>query len=313
MPDITTAAPASDHLALFCDDAFHALNLRAGQEVRRIDHHADGRLVGSLVGVRDGGVFCSGHSAPWGGPDLLRDGEGPGEVADLLSAAVAALDEDGVDLIRVRARPAFYSPAQAAAQAALLNMGFRVEACEINHHLDLTEFADADDYVAALRSPARRALRHCAGEPFSFARADDEHGWAAGYAVLAENRMAKGRRLSLSLDYMRAARDAFPGRIRMYVLSHDGSPCAAALVYRVLPRRDLVVAWGDSGHELPRSPMNLLAHQVVAASLADDVVSLDLGISSVGGTPDRGLCRFKRSILARESLRLDLVRERGGA
>lgn len=167
------------------------------------------------------------------------------------------------------------------------------------------------DYVEALRSPARRALRHAFSEPFTFTEADDERGWSTAYAVLAANRAAKGRRLSLSLDYVRAARDAFPGRIRMHLLAHDGVPCAAALVYRVLPRRDLVVAWGDAGHALARSPMNLLAHRLVERALADGVLSLDLGILSVAGVPDRGLCRFKRSILARETLRVDLVRERG--
>lgn len=311
MGDAAVAAPAAHHLALFSADAFHALNLRPDQAVRRIDQRVDGRLVGSLVGVRDGGEFCSGYSAPWGGPDLVRDGEGPGAVADLLATAVAALDREGVDLIRVRARPAFYSPAQPAVQAALLTLGFQVEGCELNHHVDLARFATPDDYVAALRSPARRALRHALGEPFTFAAAADARGWAAGYAVLAGNRAAKGRRLSLSLDYILAARDAFPGRIRMYLLAHRDTPCAAALVYRVLPGRDLVVAWGDSGHDLRRSPMNLLAYRVVALAMAEGLRSLDLGISSVAGVPDRGLCRFKRSILAEESLRLDLVRRRG--
>ncbi len=162
----------------------------------------------------------------------------------------------------------------------------------------------------ALRPPARRAVRHALHEPYLFTEADDEGGWATGYGILAANRAAKGRRLSLSLDYVRAARDAFPGRIRMYLLVHAGTTCAAALVYRVTRRRDLVVAWGDAGHDLARSPMNLLAHRLVDTALSDGVLSLDLGISSVAGTPDRGLCRFKRSILARETLRLDLVRER---
>ncbi len=51
---VATATAAAEHLALFNAEAFHALNLRAGQRVRRIDHVADGRLVGSLVGVVDG-------------------------------------------------------------------------------------------------------------------------------------------------------------------------------------------------------------------------------------------------------------------
>ena len=95
----------------------------------------------------------------------------------------------------------------------------------------------------------------------------------------------------------------------MAVLEHAGRPCAAALTYRVLPGRELVVYWGDAGHDLPRSPMNVLAHAMVARALDEGVRSLDIGPSSVAGVPDQGLNQFKRSVGARESLRLDLVRE----
>ena len=76
-----------------------------------------------------------------------------------------------------------------------------------------------------------------------------------------------------------------------------------------MPARELVVYWGDAGHELPRSPMNVLAHALVARSLDEGVRSLDIGPSSIDGVPDQGLIQFKRSIGAREDLRLHLVRE----
>jgi hypothetical protein len=304
------AVLAGDHLALFNADAFHGLNLRDGQEVRRLDHVAGGRLVGSLVGVRQGDVFCSGHSAPFGGPDFVRESETTAAVAEALAAAVATLDDEGVRTIRVRARPSFYSGSEASVQFALLNLGFVVEACELNLHIDLAALDGPEDYLACLRSPARRALRHAGEEPFAFAEATAEDDWNAAYAVLAANRAAKGRRLALGPAYARAARDAFPGRVRAFLLRHDGAPCAAALVYRVRPRRELVVYWGDAGHALPRSPMNVLALRLVERVMDEGALSLDLGLSSQAGRPDPGLIQFKRSVGAREGLRLDLVRHR---
>jgi hypothetical protein len=304
------AVLASDPLALFNADAFHALNLRDGQRVRRIDHVAGGRLVGSLVGVREGDEFRSGHSAPFGGPDFVRESETTAAVAETLAAAVTALDDEGVRTVRIKARPGFYSGSEASVQFALLNLGFSVEACEINLHIDLAGLDGPDAYVASLRSPARRALRHARSEPFALAQATGEDDWGAAYAVLAANRAAKGRRLALGPDYVRAARDAFPGRVRAFLLRHDGAPCAAALVYRVAPRRELVVYWGDAGHALARSPMNVLALRLVETVMAEGALSLDLGLSSVAGVPDQGLIQFKRSVGARESLRLDLVRRR---
>lgn len=310
MAEIAAPAATADHLLLFNRDAFHDLNLRPGQSVVRIDHHDGGRLVGSLVGVRDGDVVSCGHSAPFGGPDLVRDAEPAANVVALVGHAVAELEADGVREIRVRARPAFYSGSETAVQFALLNHGFRVAACELSFHIDLEPLDGIDAYVAGLRSPARRALRHGLDEPFALREAEpgDDGPWDAGYDLLAANRAAKGRRLALDAGYVRAARDAFPGRIRMAVLEHAGRPCAAALTYRVLPGRELVVYWGDAGHDLARSPMNVLAHAMVARALDEGVRSLDIGPSSIDGVPDQGLIQFKRSVGARESLRLDLVR-----
>jgi hypothetical protein len=55
--------------------------------------------------------------------------------------------------------------------------------------------------------------------------------------------------------------------------------------------------------------MNVLAHALVERAIGEGVRSLDIGTSSVPGVPDQGLIQFKRSIGARESLRLDLVRQ----
>ena len=55
--------------------------------------------------------------------------------------------------------------------------------------------------------------------------------------------------------------------------------------------------------------MNVLAHALVERALGEGVRSLDIGPSSIDGVPDQGLIQFKRSIGAREDLRLHLVRE----
>ncbi len=51
------------------------------------------------------------------------------------------------------------------------------------------------------------------------AQARTEAEWARAYGILAENRRGKGRRLALSLDYVRRVRDALPGRVRAFL--HD--------------------------------------------------------------------------------------------
>lgn len=302
------SAPASDHLALFNRPAFHDLNVSTGQEPARFDHFADGRLVGSLVGVVDSGTFVSGYSAPFGGPDFVRDSETVTNVIGLVRHALDKAAKEGISCLQVKAKPSFYSASEEAVQFALLNLGFTVETAELNHHIDLTGMSGAEDYLRRLKPPARRALKHAVGEPFEFARASSEADWVAGYDVLRRNREAKGRRLRLPLEYVLRIRDTFPTLVRLFTLSHDSRPCAAALVYRVRPRHDLVVYWGDAGHDLPRSPMNLLVQRLVEGSIDDGVLSLDVGISTEHGVPNQGLIQFKESVLARPGLRLDLVR-----
>lgn len=309
-PDTAAAVVPS----LFNDPAFHALN---GVEGLMLVAEHEGRPVGSLAGaLLDGGArFVSGHCAPFGGFDLVKERETPARVGAFVDDVLAQLAARGVREAVVRCPPACHHTAFESVVFALLNRGFAVAEADLAFHVDLTRFAAPEDYVAALRSPARRALGHAAKEPWSIADAgDDAHAWDKGFALLTDNRAAKGRELSIDRAYAERARHAFPGAIRLLTLRHDGRPVAAALTYRVRPRVELVVAWGDAGHALERSPMNRLAYEVVARGLGEDVAVLDLGTSTLPSpdgpdgrrVPNDGLIQFKHSVGASAQVRLVL-------
>jgi predicted N-acyltransferase len=255
-----------------------------------------------------GDVLVSGYSAPFGGPDFVRESETVTAIMSFLRGVLDAAALQGIKTVRIKAKPSFYSKMEEGVQFALLNLGFAVEACELNFHIDLQGVGSGKEYIDRLKPPARRALAHARLEPFTFGRADTDTDWASSYEVLRRNREAKGRALRLSLEYLLRIRDTFPGKIRMFTLDYEDRRCAAALVYRVCHRRDLVVYWGDADHDLPRSPMNLLVYQLVEHAVDERVLSIDVGISSENGTPNQGLIQFKESVLARARLRLDLVR-----
>ena len=290
---------------IFCDPRFHDLNEVSPEH--RWRHERDG--VGALDGVLRDGVFESGHHAPFGGPDLDAADPTLPEVQALLEASVAALDEAGAATQRVKARPSCYSPAEPVVQYLLMHLGFAVEHCDVNQHLDLAPFGTAEDYAGSLKKKRAHALRQDLRAPLDLREAQDDADLAACHAVMAANRAAHGRPPGLPLDYLRRARAAFPGRIHPYLLTHEGEPIAAALVYDVLPDVDLLVAWGDHGHDLPRSPMNLLAYRLVERALGRGARVLDLGPSSEkDGSPNPGLVHFKRSLGAVAGTRLVLVR-----
>lgn len=308
MTSLTTTAA---HVpSLFNDPRFHALN---GVESLHLEHAVGGRVIGSIGGMVDGERFVSGHSAPFGGFDVGRDREAPTAVGALVDGVLAQLTARGVDSVIVRLPPPCHHPSIDVVLFALLQRGFAVVDSDLNQHVDLAPFSDADDYLAALRSPARRALRHAAREPWSTADAgDDVAAWDAGYELLRANRAAKGRRLSLDRAYVERARLAFPGRIRMLLLRHGADAVAAAMTYRVREGVELVVAWGDGPHDLPRSPMNRLAYEVAVRAVGERVRVLDLGTSTAPDgdvrRPDDGLVQFKQSVGATVQARLVLAR-----
>ena len=310
----TTVEPSApyEHLGLFSLPVFHQLTLTEGHERLQLDYYDDGRLVGSLVGVVTGDEFRSGFSSPFGGVDLVRDPETPARINGLVATVCSELERLGLRWIRIDARAPFYSHSESEMQFALLAQGFEIRGVELNHHLDLAGLRDAGDYVARLDwRVGQRALRRASALGLEFREATDLEQRGAAYDVLKSNRLAKGRPMRLSLDYLERLRVALPGRIRFFSLVAKGRACAAAITYLVRPHRWYVVYWGDAGHDLTQSPMNLLAFSLVEAALAEKVAVIDLGISSVRGELNSGLAQFKESVGAEATLRFEFIRRLG--
>jgi predicted N-acyltransferase len=255
-------------------------------------------------------ALTCGFSAPFGGLDFARPRETPTNVEATLDSALDQAAALGARHVSVRCRPAAWSANDDVSAFALLNRGFAVVDADLAYVVDLSAYASAGDYVDALKSPARRALRHAFAAPFELVDSDD---WAAAYAVLAANRASRGWTLSLSWERVAQLRELFPGEVRMFELRHAGALVAAALVMAARDDAWFVPAWGDADHDLPRSPMNILAYAVIERALQDRVRLLDLGTSTVpaaDGTrrANAGLVQFKQSILATGQLRTVLAR-----
>ena len=302
---------AEPELVLWNTQAFYDLRPEQAPRRRRYDHHdAEGRLVGALVVAQTEEGACSGYGAPFGGFDVARPNETIANIEGLVDHSLDALAGEAVEVVEVRAKPGHYGSNEAALEFVLLNRGFEVASCDLNTYLDLEGLDSVETYAEHLKPAARKMLRRSRGLGLAAFQvpADDEVSWGEAYEVLRRNRVDRGRPMRLELDYVRAIRDTFPGRVRLLALSADGVMCAVALVYRVAAGRDLVQYWGDAGHELPVSPMNHLVATVVEHGLAAGTRTIDIGISSEHGVPNHGLVQFKRSVGCLIEPRLELVR-----
>ena len=283
--------------SLFTDPRFDDLNAVPESSRWCYEHRRDGRLVGLVRGVVTDGVLVCGHSAPFGGPDLVREEPTVDELVDLVDGTLAAARADGLTAVRVRARPPVYSAAEPLLEYVLLYRGFRVEHCDVNQHLDVAALRDRGVDPLSLFRRKRSYVRAALQQPHQLVEVEGGAELTTLHGILEANRAEHGRPPGLPADYLRRARETFPGRVRLLLLHVAGRPVAAAVVYRVLSDVDLLVAWGDSGHGMQRSPMDLLAHLLTTASVGNGARLLDLGPSSEkDGTPNVGLVNFKRSV-----------------
>jgi hypothetical protein len=332
VPSGPTAELDADWRRIFNRPQFHRLNLAEGHRPLYLTvRDAAGRLIGGVSGVREtldhhGDRFTAGFSAPFGGFDFVNEHETAENVTLLIQDVLRQLEFLGVGEIELKLPPACYSANEAMIQFCLLNAGFSATRTELNQHLPVADWATVEDYRSRLRPAAQKTLKHLLAEDLRFRELETDQEWASAHALLAANRERKGRRLALSADYVATARAALSPHVRMFELTHhdvdgsgDAQAVAAALVYRVSPRRELVVAWGDqpSGEgRLRRSPMLLLAYRLVENAIAEGTELLDLGISSearvhreaASQEPNFGLTQFKRSVLAVIEPRLTMTR-----
>jgi hypothetical protein len=290
-------------------EAFFALRPEVAAARRQLDHvDAAGRLVGSVVGGLAGSTFTLGFSAPFGGPDLAREYEPADAVAAVVRTGLEGAAAAGAMRVEARLKPPHYGEVEASVAFTLLTAGATVAEANVNYFIDLDADGGYDGWRTGLRKQARRAvtLGEGLGVETSVVPNDDEATWAEAYRVLEQNRVSKGRPMRLSLDYVRSVRDAFPACVRMVVVRHGAQVCAAALLYRVLPGRDVVQYWGDA-HDLEASPMGVLVDAVVEHVAATGGRTIDIGISTDHGAPNLGLMQFKRSFGARAENRLEVV------
>lgn len=309
--------PLNPHQVLWNTAQFAGLRPGMAENRLVVDHRDHkNRLVGSLSGVVEEGVWTSGYSAPFGGIDLTRGSETADNVMALVARAVDVARREGINRIEVRCKPPHSTPSEPLVAFALFQAGFAVVESDLNFYIPLDGISELGEWEAGLRKQARRALREARALGLTTRQLDpeDESGWELAYEVLRDNRIEKGRPMRLPLEYIRGIRDCFGPLVRMLVTEGNRHTVAAALIYRVGRGRDVVQYWGDNAPHLAVSPMPVMVAAVVEHGLHTGASVLDIGISTDHGEPNLGLIQFKRafgcSTELRTTMALDLREDR---
>lgn len=272
---------------------FNLLNASKVDAIRFFAYAPEGATSGYRLGItvgEKGDEWNSPYSAPFGGFACAK-----GVTIDEIDEAIVALPALALKArkkLHVTFAPVFYSQTYLTkCVSSMFRAGFALKYADLNYAFD---FTDAKPYEKRLWNMAKRNLKQAAARSFEMREETSPEGISVCYEVIRKNREHKGYPLKMSLDAFEKTSSVVP--IHYYTLYLEGTPVAAAIVYRVSPEIFQLIYWGDApGFEEAR-PMNVLASKIFEHFKTLGADFLDIGPSSEDGVPNVGLCAFKESV-----------------
>jgi len=169
--------------------------------------------------------------------------------------------------------------------------GYRIVSTDLNYHVlvnetDLTTRMNSGNR-AVVRTGSRRGL---------FARPLRPAERAEAWSVNAQNRVRRGRRMTMSLDALVAMDDALPDTLRWFGVFDDTRMLAASVCLSIAPGVLYVFYLGEADGAERRSPVTLLVSHIYDWCRDRGVELLDLGVATEAGTPNEGLMAYKRNL-----------------
>jgi hypothetical protein len=273
--------------------AFAELNKSRCDELRYL-LFMDKKVRLGLILARKGDCWSSPFSAPFGGfvskahqPTL----EHVEEAVDALKAYLAAKKATS---FRMTLPPLFYHPTLLTKiQHVCINKGFMVTDWDLNYNFPTAYFEQ--DYVHQhLSRNARRNFLTACEHGLEFKALTGEAGIRRAYAVIRNNRDAKGYYLSMTEQDLLNTSRLVP--TDSFVVTVDDEDIAAAIVYHTATGIVQVIYWGDLPDSKPFKAMHFLAYHVFGHYHHTLIPMIDVGPAMIDNKPNYGLCEFKESI-----------------
>lgn len=258
-------------------------------DVRYLLLEEGGKVRGGVVLGRRGDVLHTPFSAPFGGLALGRGRRF--EAVDAMWADVAEYAAAQGLGLRVTLPPPVYSPdLYAKSVSALTRLGMTAT-LDVSYHLDLGR----GDFRSGISGSCKRMLNQAlakgvTAEKVAPTAADIERV----YRIVEANHRAKDRPLWMSLADV-AATARLVGA-DFFIVTHQGTDVAGAMLYPTSPGIAQLIYWGDMPGYSHLRPMNMLAYYIHGHYRRAGCAILDLGPATEEGTPNYGLCDFKESL-----------------
>lgn len=311
--DALPSLPPGDHSLLVIDrflpqEGLHLFNraeffrLHAEGDGHYFQWVVDGRACATLhfTRVREQ-VWRSPARGTFGGLSCSH-GIRPEVLAEFLAEVTACLAEQGARTLEVLLPPAQHAMADGAVEYFLLrSQGFRESLVDLNYGLPV----DQRPFAERLNHANRKRLNKCQREGFS-ATALPAGELPAAYAVIAENRAARGFPVTMQLAQLEQMQALFPDAVALYGCHRQQELVAAAICLQLTPQVLYVFYWGDRPGFAQYSPVALLAQSIYEDCQRRGIALLDAGTSTLDLQLNPGLIAFKRGLGFEESLKFRL-------
>ncbi len=293
---------------LFRSPAFyrlHASSFRRAWYARITDRAKGTSCGGGWFAESAPGEAHSGARGPFGACFVTHDPL-PTSLAD---AVVAATDDAmrglGLERTRVTLPPAAHEPGRHAEwMNAYLRHGYQALAPELNFHVRVDGVSLPDRMNSGNRAVVRTAERK--GMVARLLEPDER---PRAYDVNVENRLRRGRPVTMSLDALVTMDAALPGALLWFGVFAAERMIAASICMRLSPDVLYVFYLGDVDGVAKLSPVTLLVAHVHEWCRAQSIALLDLGIATEGGVPNEGLMAYKRNLGFEVSPKYTLTKE----
>lgn len=234
----------------------------------------------------DGTDATSLTGCPYAGLDIHGQYE-QGEIKEFFILSIKNLKALGVRKITIKNPPSFLQDNKV--ENILMNCGFFISSEEVNHHLEL----GIEDYYASIHEMQKRKIAKCIRSNFKF-QIEPSNKVGEVYEFIQSCRTQQGLEINISLNYLKEAFYLLASNYKLFTIRNEENIILAAtvivkvndsVVYNFLPAFDR--------NYKAYSPLAFLIYELYNHFKVKGFSYMDLGISSINGTPQEGLIKFK--------------------
>lgn len=245
------------------------------------------KSIGLVAGVKDNMIY-SPFSAPFGGFHYSHEHLMYDTIYSFIDKLKEYVEQCNLSGIKITLPPDIYQTNMNAKLIhTLINTGYSMSNPNILNWTNISTF-DGKWVYNKVENRCRKAILN----ELSFHKAIDTHEIEEAYSLIRNNRIGKGRSISMSLDDIIAVGDNIP--VDFFIIKDKNNDIiGASVVYRGSSDIAQAIFIADDLNKRDLGTIDFLYMNIYNHYKELNYKYIDFGTSSLNGEPNIGLMRFK--------------------